>query len=489
MEDLSRLYDAQEHLPWAAILDNVDAGIAVYDAEGNFLFVNTVLINWRNIPRSEYLKMNVHDFYKFIDVCVFDLVKKKKQRVSRLQFYHDIEAINSPARMRIVTGTPIYDGAGNIKYVITMLQDIQNFESLYHKLLKQSKILSETSVVSKTPANQSPSIVVKSNELKQLLTVAEGIAPLDSNVLIYGESGSGKEVFARFIHERSDRKNKPMITVNCAAFPENLIESELFGYEKGSFTGASKDGKIGLIEAADGGTLFLDEINSLPMSVQSKILRVIEEKSVQKIGSLTPKKVDFRLIAATNEELSQLVRAGKFREDLYYRLNVIPLTIPSIRHRKDDIIPLCLHFLDYFCNKYNLKKSFSEQVLAQAQNYDWPGNVREIRNFVERMVVMTPYATTEITSIPSGILENNAGMRDPAQESPDQPRTSPHRPAGLGKGEILAALELVGDNRTRAAAYLGISRRYLQYKIREYHIPFRYDKEAEAQGGKTVQHD
>ena len=472
MEDLSSLPGAQERLPWAAILDNVDAGIAVYDADGSFLFVNTVMINWRNIPRNEYLKMNVHDFTKVIDVCVYDLVKEKKQRISRLQFYYDMEGGNGVPRMRIVTGTPLFDGDGSLKYVVTMLQDIQNFEDLYHKLLKQSLILTERPVVSQRTVAQSPGIVAKSPEIRQLLAVAESIAPLDSNVLIYGESGSGKEVFARFIHEHSDRRDKPMITVNCGAFPENLIESELFGYEKGSFTGASRDGKIGLIEAANGGTLFLDEINSLPMSMQSKILRVIEEKSVQKIGSLTPKKVDFRLIVATNQALSELVRAEKFREDLYYRLHVIPLTVPSIRNRKDDIIPLCLHFLEYFCNKYNLKKSFSQQVLAQAQAYDWPGNVREIRNFVERMVVMTPSAAAEITSIPSGILESETGVHRQVPEH--TAHASAPRAAALGKAEILAALELFDSNRTKTAEYLGISRRYLQYKIKEYQIPLRY---------------
>lgn len=473
MEDFLEYNREQEQLPWAAILDNVDAGIAVYDAQGNFLFVNTVMIKWRNIPRSEYLKMNVHDFTRFIDVCVYDLVKEKKQRVSRLQFYHDIESVNGPARMRIVTGTPIYDGDGNIKYVITMLQDVKKFEELYHSLLKQSQILTEQPVVSRAIDVADNSIIAQSKELKQVLSVAESIAPLDSSVLLYGESGTGKEVFARFIHEHSGRKDKPMITVNCAAFPENLIESELFGYEKGSFTGANKEGKLGLIESAHGGTLFLDEINSLPMSVQSKILRVIEEKSVQRIGAIKPKKVNFRLLVATNRELHQLVGEGKFREDLYYRLHVIPLTIPPIRNRKDDIVPLCLHFLDYFCKKYNLKKRFSEQVLEQAQCYQWPGNVREIRNFVERMVVMTPYATTEITSIPLGILSGDANVYK-TQSSPK--KSGEPRAAGISKQTVETALEMFENNRTKAAQYLGISRRYLQYKIKEFGIPFRYEK-------------
>lgn len=475
MQELMPFDDLSELLPSTVVLDNIDAGIAVYDAKGNFIFVNTVMINWRNIPRKDYLLMNVHDFTNFIDVCVFDLVCQKKRRISRLQYYQDFQKIDSPTRMRIVTGTPIFDGFGNIKYVVTMLQDIEDFENLYHSLLKQNKILNRDSKIS--PKAEEVSIVAKSEEIRQLLSVANSIAPLDSTVLLYGESGSGKEVIAHYIHEHSNRSDKPLITVNCAAFPENLIEAELFGYEKGSFTGANREGKIGLAEAADGGTLFLDEVNSLPLSVQGKVLRMIEDKSVQRIGAIRPKKVDFRLITATNQSLTDLVHQGVFREDLYYRLHVIPLTIPPLRNRKEDIVPLCLHFLHYFCQKYNLKKSFSEEVLAEIRLYQWPGNVREIRNFVERMVVMTPSSTTEINSIPVGML----GEQSTVHELPVE-RVLPNLGSGrLSKDKVMSALMACGNHRGKTAEYLGISRRQLQYKIREYHIPSRchYDHENE----------
>ena len=464
------LEELHDQLPFTLVLDNIDAGIIVYDASGNVLFANTVMINWRNIPRKEYHKMNVHDFMEVIDVCVFDLVCQEKRRVSRLQYYQNYQKAGGLPRVRIVTGAPIFDGLGNIKYVITMLQDVEDFQHLHRKLLDENKILYTQRPKVRT---EKVGIVAKSPEFKQLLSIADNIAPLDSTVLLFGESGSGKEVIANYIHEHSARKDKPMITVNCAAFPENLIEAELFGYEKGSFTGANREGKIGLAEAADGGTLFLDEINSLSMSIQGKVLRMIEEKSIQRIGSVRSKKVDFRLITATNRNLLDLVRKGLFREDLYYRLNVIPLTIPPIRNRQDDIVPLCLHFLEYFCKKYNMKKSFSDAVLEKASQYHWPGNVREIRNFVERMVVMTPYATTEISSIPSGML-----MEDEDAFVPSSAATRPAEPpvgksSRLSKETILDALAACGNHRGKTAEYLGISRRQLQYKIREYHIPSR----------------
>lgn len=239
----------------SVVLDNIDTGIAIYDAKGNFVFINTVMVNWRNIPRNEYLTMNIHDFSNYLDICVFDLVMEKKQRVSRLQFYRDIQFISGPERMRIVTGTPIFDGKGNVQYVITMLQDVQKFQNLYHTLLSEREILPAMELGPSSEAVPKQRVVAKSVAMRNLLTIAEQIAPLDSSVLLYGESGSGKEVFARFIHEHSKRKDRPMVTVNCAALPENLIESELFGYQKGSFTGANKEGKVGLIEAADRGTL------------------------------------------------------------------------------------------------------------------------------------------------------------------------------------------------------------------------------------------
>lgn len=483
-------------LPYTEILDNIDVGIALYDSEGNYLFVNTNLINWRNIPRCEFLKMNVHDFLGVLDVCVFDLVMEKKQRVSRLQYYkgfHNPEGSDS-TRMRIVTGTPIFDEFGNIKYVITLLQDVKSFEELYMALLKEHKIVNYGSNI---PAvAEKPSIVAKSPAFIQLLSIAANVASLDSTVLLCGESGSGKEVLAHYIHDNSDRKNKPLITVNCAAFPENLIEAELFGYERGAFTGASREGKTGLVEAADKGTLFLDEINSLPLSVQGKLLRTLEEKSIQRIGSTRVKKVDFRLIAATNRNLNEMVQAGTFREDLYYRIQVIPLTIPPMRNRREDIIPLCLHFLHYFCQKYNIQKSFSDSVLNEAQNYDWPGNVREIRNFVERMVVMTPRAAREITLIPPGMLSSSPKPQMPSvsdgsgysiltapkiRDSGSPASAYPYSRSSPSREQILEALAACSGYRQQAADYLGISRRTLQYKIKEYHISSRcrYEKGTE----------
>lgn len=469
MEEPTVKYD----FPYSEILDNLDIGIALFDSQGNYLFVNTELVNWRNVPRAEFLKMNVHDFLDVLDVCVFDLVMQTNHRVSRLQYYRDRNRVDSKRRLRVVTGTPIFAENGSIKYVIMMLQDVETFENLYHELLRQNKIMDRADDRGKH-TDEAADIIAVSEQFRSMLTVAENVACLDSTILLYGESGSGKEVLANYIHRCSERSEKPMVTVNCAAFSENLIESELFGYERGSFTGANREGKIGLVEAADGGTLFLDEINSLPLSVQGKLLRTLEEKTIQRIGSTKTKKVNFRLIAATNVQLADLVREGRFREDLYYRLHVIPLTIPPVRNRREDIIPLCLYFLHYFCTKYNIQKSLSPAVLEILKNYDWPGNVREIRNFAERIVAMTPQSTKEIISIPPEIL---AYAKEKRVETGKIEIPFPSLSGGgrtvrrnLDREMILSALEVCGGHRGRTAEYLGISKRQLQYKIKEFRI-------------------
>ena len=480
MPDSFDYQDILKYISLPNILDNLDVGVNINDAEGRFLFVNMVTVNWRNIPRKEFLKMNVHDFSPTMDSCVFDLACQEKRRVSRLQYYRNSQQVDGTPRMRITTATPILDDSGNVQYVLTMLQDISDFEETYHRLLADHKILDRYSMNPHTDVVESvgPGIVGQSAEFRQMLSIADQIAPLDSTVLLYGESGSGKEVVAHYIHNHSDRKDQPFITVNCAAFPENLIESELFGYERGSFTGANREGKAGLVESANGGTLFLDEINSLPLSVQGKVLRTIEDKSIQRVGSTHYKKVNFRLIAATNRSLEAMVRGGSFREDLYYRINVIPLTIPPIRNRKEDIVPLCLHYLHYFCQKYNLQKSFSDQVLEDLNQYEWPGNVREIRNFVERIVVMTPSSVREIKHIPMGMLTSEEAERPQREGTLHGSLLADTNPRGyrseeLTRERVTAALSSWGGRRKDAARLLGISLRTLQYKIREYHLSSR----------------
>ena len=472
-----------EHaIPYKEILDNLGIAVAVFDRHGNYKFVNTALVNWRNLPRRTFLQSNVHDFMDAISSCVFDLVMKEKRCVSRLQYYWDLQRVEPDARLRLTVGTPIFDAHGNVQYVITMMQDVVQFQNMCSSLLKDNKVVAMKR--QNTPRSQEQVIIAESPEFKQLLSVAKSIAPLDSTVLLYGESGCGKEVLANYIHQNSGRAHQPMISLNCAAFPENLIESELFGYEKGAFTGSNREGKVGIIEAANGGTLFLDEINSLSLVAQGKLLRTLEDKYIIRIGSTKKKKIDFRLIVASNQNLKTLVDEGKFREDLYYRLQVIPLTIPSVRKRREDIIPLCLHFINYYCDKYNIQKTLTPNALRELEAYDWPGNVREIRNLAERLVVMTPQATTEIDSVASSLFfdaQDESGYRQPhltgSMALQDYlPRPKPQK-GTLDRETVQAALEKCGNNREKTANLLGISRRQLQYKIKEYRLSprCRYD--------------
>jgi len=233
-------------------------------------------------------------------------------------------------------------------------------------------------------------IVTNSPVMQQVVLFAQRVAGVDSNVLILGESGVGKGMLANLIHRAGKRKNLPLIKISCGAIPETLLESELFGYESGAFTGARKEGKRGLFEVAAGGTVFLDEIGELPLSLQSKLLNVLQDRCFMRVGGSKIISTRARIIAATNRNLERQVQEGYFREDLYYRLNVIPLLIPPLRERRMDILPLINHFLNLYCGHYEFERKLSKVTLKYLTKYDWPGNVRELQNTLEFLVVMAP---------------------------------------------------------------------------------------------------
>jgi two-component system nitrogen regulation response regulator NtrX len=271
---------------------------------------------------------------------------------------------------------------------------------LVKRALEKQKLEKEN-IALKTSISQKWEIIGENPKMTALKDEIAKAAASQSRVIIYGESGTGKELVARELHEASDRKDKNFIEVNCAAIPHELIESELFGHEKGSFTGAFER-KKGKFELADGGTLFLDEIGDMSLATQAKVLRVIETQEFQRVGGSKKIKVDVRIIAATNKNLEEEIKKVTFREDLYFRLNVIPIYIPPLRERKDDIPLLVEYFLKNFAQQYGQKKKdISKTTLRALIDYDWPGNVRELRNTIERFVIMTPSDTIDIKNIPS----------------------------------------------------------------------------------------
>lgn len=433
------------------VLDNLDMGVCIFDHKGMYLFVNRAILQYSGRSRKDYLG---HTVYEFIERGIFsksivDKVYKCKHAITHI---HSSVSAEGKTVHRLATVTPIFDAQGNIVYAISSQIDMNESNRRFQEA--QSSNIIMRSLLSME--NSGETVIAASPAMKAVLTDATHVAQTDSTVLLLGESGSGKEVVARYIHNHSKSGGREIVAINCASLPESLLEAELFGYEKGAFTGASSGGKTGFIEAANDSTLLLDEINSMPLSLQAKLLRVLETKSIIRVGAVKPRPVKFRLIAATNADLAQCVRDGTFRADLYYRLNVIPLVVPALRERREDIIPLAEFFLEHFCEKYNLKKEFSPKVYQMLQRYDWPGNVRELRNLVERMVVMSAASVTKINRIPTEMMHIELSDSPKAAKEDDERR------------RIRDALLLNGGHRENTAKYLGVSRRTLQYKLKKY---------------------
>lgn len=435
------------------LLDHLDVGISIFDPQGTVLYVNHACLRMSGRSRSDYIGQTIFELSrkKFFDRPVITEVIHTNKPITRVQ---RTTTKSGDIKEFLVRANPIFDGNGAFRLIITerleMRRLMDQYESFRHTFYDE---ISSSEEIEDAP------IICRSQAMTKVMSLADRASQRDSSVLLQGKTGTGKEVVAEYIHNHSNRQNRTMVRINCASMPENLLESELFGYERGAFTGALQTGKPGLIEAADKGTLFLDEVNSMPLSIQAKLLRVLETKSVLRIGARTPKTIDFRLIVAANADLKSCVENGAFREDLYYRLNVIPITIPPLKERREDIRPLANHFLRRFCSQYGLEKRLLPKIYRLMQSYDWPGNVRELRNFIEWIVVMSTTETVKISDIPTGFLNSvNANLSQPkATCLPPDERTV-----------IVEALEKFQYRRQDTADYLGISRRTLQYKLKKY---------------------
>jgi DNA-binding NtrC family response regulator len=310
-----------------------------------------------------------------------------------------------------------------------------------------------------------PDIVGVSSAWESVMEKVRKVAPMKTTVLVLGESGTGKELVARSIHHNSPRASASFVAVNCAAIPKDLIESELFGHEKGAFTGA-QEVKPGRFELANGGTIFLDEIGDMDLHLQSKLLRVLQEREIERVGSTKPITVDLRVIAASNKDLQREVSAGRFREDLFYRLNVFPIIVPPLRERPDDILPLAGHFITIFAREMNRTEPLiADEAISLLTGYDWKGNVRELKNVIERAIIMCEAGEIHVKNI--NIIKGEAKGIGP---DTSLHRVSEAASSSAEKSSIVEALNKTGGNKTRAAAILQVSYKTLLTKIREYGI-------------------
>ncbi|MDR0357427.1 MAG: sigma 54-interacting transcriptional regulator [Clostridiales Family XIII bacterium] len=454
------------------VLDKVDDAIFIDDANGNALWLNRACEDLYKISRDEVIGTNIAQLERegvFTPSVARLVIESGKQA--------DVVHQNRDGKRILSTGTPIFDEEGRLSLIISTSRDITELINLQNELEFVQNTLSGLQDEGRFVADD---FVAQSPEMREVLRLTGRLAEIDSTVLISGESGVGKGVIAELLHRNGPRKNGPFVKINCGAIPENLIESELFGYEGGAFTGSGRQGKAGLFETADKGSVFLDEISELPVKLQVKLLQAIQDRAISRVGGVEPIPIDVRIISATNRNLFSLVREGQFREDLYYRLNVVPIHVPPLRERIADIAPLIAHFLNMYNIRMNDHKEMTPDALALLTEYDWPGNVRELQNIVERLMITTNEATIHPDNLPLFILNR---IRDAAKTREDGPPASfAGNPSKLSAGGLkgalaetersilLAARERYGSTRAVAKA-LGVAQPTVVRKMRKYDIP------------------
>ena len=453
-QELKSTRELKEELD--AIINSSFDGIYVTDGEGKTIRINEAYSRITGIKADEVVGKTMSELVEggVYDQSATVLVMECREPVTISQELRSGKSI-------LVTGNPIIDQNGQLRRVVTNVRDITELNCLRKELdhvmglqMHYEERLSRYQLLDK--------YIIRSQKSRDLIDLVLRLGHFDSTVLIQGESGVGKEMIAEILHSNSLRKDKPLVKINCGAIPESLLESELFGYESGAFTGAKKGGKIGIFEVAQQGTLFLDEIAELPLQLQVKLLRVIQEKEMTRVGGTTPIMIDVRLIAATNQDLWELVNKNLFRKDLYFRLNVVPITVPPLRDRKDEIPALVSRFVRQFNQKYEFNKSFNPHVIEKLIAYDWPGNVRELENVIERTLVTRPGDVIDYVVLPNDNKANAKSSRD-SQPTPALKEAV----EALERQMIAGALSTYGSTR-KAARALGVSQPTVVRKAARY---------------------
>ncbi|NPV29533.1 MAG: sigma 54-interacting transcriptional regulator [Firmicutes bacterium] len=441
-----RTWDLADSASPLQLLEASYDGLTVFDQQGQ-------VVASSGIPFMEQAGT-------FFQNLVFQVVQSGK-RVSAL--------FQEGGENFLVTASPVFNRGHEVSHVVCNVRNLEELgflerEIQYLTLLEKGPTPSAEWTAYREELKE---IITRSAAMRSVLTSALRVAQVDSTVLILGESGVGKDMLARLIHRAGKRRDRPFVKISCGAIPESLLESELFGYEGGAFTGARKEGKPGLFEQAADGTIFLDEIGELSLNLQVKLLNVLQDRNFLRVGGVKPIPTNARVIAATNRDLEAQVKEGAFRADLYYRLSVIPLVIPPLRARRGDILPLVRHFQELFCKRYGFKRRITPAALNYLIRYDWPGNVRELQNVMEFLVVMTPGEVIDVEHLPEKIVENVQGGRvSPKAPVPEKARLK----EALEEYERALISRALAEHETlrEAAEYLGIDLSTLTRKKQKY---------------------
>ncbi|SDU57604.1 PAS domain S-box-containing protein [Desulfobacula phenolica] len=449
------------------IIDSSNDGLFICDGNGVILRINPASERMTRITSKKFVGKNIRELVKrkIIDKSVTLEVLKTRKKVNLIQETKD-------GKQLFLTGNPVFDPNGNLFRVVVNERDITDIIKLKQELEEKAQLTAQYKrdlLEKQIEETESRHIIAKSSNYVKIIQKAIKLAEVDSTVLVLGESGTGKGVITDLIHKYSTRAGHPMIKINCGSIPDSLVESELFGYAKGAFTGARQKGKPGKFELADKGIIFLDEIAELPLGSQVKLLKFIEDGVISRVGGTDSKKVDVRIIAATNRDLKKMIEKKQFRSDLYYRLNVVPLKIPPLRKRKECLVPLIDHYLNLFCKKYKKKKmALSSEAVDALVAYPYPGNVREMINICERLVVMSQNSNIEYKNLP-GSVQRKTEAGTPVIEGWNQGQTLQQMVDELEK----TVLETVLKNcrtQANAAKILGLNQSTIARKLKKHNL-------------------